>query len=60
MWQAFLIGMGSIFDFSGNYFTLPYISDDERALAEDWKKVGQDMYSALEEYNSNPNEWRVL
>ena len=51
--KAFFIGLGSIFDFSGNAYNFKIKSDAE-SLAEDWRKVGQDMYSALEEYNRNP------
>lgn len=45
--KQFFIGWGSIFDFSGNYYNIKIKSDSE-ALADDWKKVGQDMFSVLQ------------
>jgi len=49
--KAFLWGIGRIFDFAGYYsphppFEPPQIAD-YKALAEDWKRVGDDLYCAI-------------
>jgi len=49
--KAFLFGIGRIFDFAGYYsprppFEPPQIAD-YKALAEDWKRVGDDLYYAI-------------
>jgi hypothetical protein len=49
--SSFLTGMGTVLNLAGNYFI--YNSSktaqeaDERAIASDWKILGQDMRTAI-------------
>ena len=50
--SSFLIGMGSLLNFSGNYFEYNNSQTteiaDRRALSNDWAIVGQDIRQAID------------
>ena len=51
--KAFFRGMASTLDIFG--LLSPRLSDvlsDEEAIAEDWKKIGEDMWNALDIYKT--------
>jgi hypothetical protein len=49
--SSFLVGIGSLLNFSGNYFEYnnshTTAQADQRALANDWAMVGQDIRTAM-------------
>jgi hypothetical protein len=49
--SPFLVGMGSVFNIAGNYFTFKHLSTDEEtdaeAIASDWSIVGKDIQEAI-------------
>ncbi|MBI3045992.1 MAG: hypothetical protein HYY86_00395 [Candidatus Harrisonbacteria bacterium] len=50
-WQAFLKGMGNIFNLFPSYKTYEeQFGTDEERLASDWKKVGDDFRNAMEKF----------
>jgi hypothetical protein len=62
--SSFLIGVGSLLNFSGNYFeynnSRTTAQADQRALSNDWAMVGQDIRQAMKQVEKdvgqgNPN-----
>jgi len=46
--SSFLIGMGSVLDISGNYFSYdPPHKSDERAIQSDWEEIGRDFWTVM-------------
>lgn len=61
--RAFLRGVGSVLDISGSSHSssfpevkTPRPSSVSDALARDWQKVGQDMRSAMDQYEKTLHE----
>ena len=57
--REFIIGCGSVFNISGNYFNYK-IKSDEEAIEENWKIIGNDLEKVLKDYEKNQytgNPW---
>ena len=55
--NSFRIGMGSIFNISGNYYSFTYSESaqeaDARAIENDWGVIGQDIKKAVKKTRAN-------
>ena len=58
--SSFSIGIGSIFNLAGNYYTFNYsdtgLEADMKALASDWFVIGQDIEDAINGIESKTNK----
>lgn len=54
--QDFMMGLGSVFSISGNYYKYNYSSNpDSKAIESDWGVVGQDLKSVINQEEQNKN-----
>lgn len=56
-----MVGFGSIFNISGNYFLFNYSKTDSQAdaaaIENDWGVIGQDIKSAIKKYPKRELEY---